>query len=179
MSKLARILTIAALFIAAGAALSYALLFNSFPRELQLVARYPNSDNVLCRIPVEPGDSFTLAYRHSVSNSMVHGEFELTGKGLILPETTTYTSFGPGLPWPGDKENIEIDKGLFTVTHDEPPREKLQLWTSNLTGEKLIFSGREYNLAPRSGEPVLVEIYLEFSRSRNGKRMLTNKKPGE
>ncbi|MCW3491679.1 DUF1850 domain-containing protein [Dethiobacter alkaliphilus] len=113
------------------------------------------------RIPVATEEVFTLSYRHSVSNSVVSGTFAITSAGTIHPLTTTFSTFGPGLPMAGELVETTIEDGLITVHHQEEPREVLRLWVSPLTGETLSIGSRSVDLYQISPEPTLVEIRFE------------------
>ncbi len=133
----------------------------------ELVVADPRSEVVYHRISAQPADVFTLSYRHSVSNSMVYGTFELTEEGFILPRTTTFSSFGPGLPWLDDSVDHTVEEGQIIVYHDEPPRESLRLWVTTFTGETLTLHGQTYPLSGQEDGPLLVEITLHPAERRS------------
>jgi hypothetical protein len=126
----------------------------------QMIIKAPHSDTIHYRIPVRPMDEFTLRYRHSVSLSSVEGIFLITTEGTIQPLTTTFSTYGPGLPVDSTGD-YSIEDGLITVYSDEEPREKIRLWVSPQTEEKIVFRDREYNLSSLSGDHLLLEITVE------------------
>ncbi len=123
-----------------------------------LIIQDPRSDAILFEIPVEPGDTFTLSYIHSVSRLPVEGTFLLTGTGLIEPLTTSYTAYGPGLPVER-YENWQIENGIITVYHEEEPRRSIRLWATCLSQETLVVADRVLPLY-NEGQNSLVEIYV-------------------
>ncbi len=125
-----------------------------------LVIEAPRSGVVYYTLPVEPGDEFTLTYRHSVSGSVVYGSFVLTAGGEIQPLTTTFSSFGPGLPWLDGEETCTVEGGLITVHHREDPRDKISLWVSPFTEEMILLNGSKYDLAALTEGPLLLKISL-------------------
>jgi hypothetical protein len=92
-----------------------------------------------------------------------NGTFALTGEGTIVPLTTVFRSYGPGLPMAGGGEHTTIENGLITVYHEEDPRKELRLWVSPQTGETLTLGSEDYDLAALSPEPMLVEITMELN----------------
>ncbi len=125
----------------------------------KLIVEDPRCGHIYYDIPVRHKDVFTLSYRHSVSGSRVYGTFEITHDAHIDPLTTSYTSFGPGLPWLDATVHYTIENGIITVFHDvEPPRGHIRLWVSPETGETITLNGHSYQLARFSEFPVLVEI---------------------
>ncbi len=115
-------------------------------------------------VPCRRGDVFTLSYRHSVSRSMVYGTFELTPEGKIRPLTTSFSSFGPGLPWLDESVSHTFTDGKFIVQHTEDPREDIRLWVSPLTEDSISLNGINCELALLAQEPLLLKIYVNQSR---------------
>jgi hypothetical protein len=127
---------------------------------LRLIIEDPRSGAVHYAVPCRPGEVFTLSYRHSVSSSMVYGTFELTWDGKIRPLTTSFSSFGPGLPWLDESVTHSFADGKFTVQHREDPREDIRLWVSPLTEDSISLNGITYELALLTPEPLLLRIYV-------------------
>jgi len=155
------------LLIMAFILLVYNGVFVEKSADWELVVADPRSEVVYHCISAQPADVFTLSYRHSVSNSMVYGTFELTEEGFIQPRTTTFSSFGPGLPWLDDSVVHIVEEGQIIVYHDEPPRESLRLWVTPLTGETLTLHGQTYPLSGLEEKPVLVEIAMRHAERRS------------
>jgi len=130
------------------------------PTQQQLVVEAPRLGHSLYSIPVSSGDIFELSYVHSVSRQPVEGRFEITTKEKIRPLTTTFDTFGPGLPEPGDTANFEIQNGSFVVFHDEEPREEISLFVAPITEDRLFLNGEQYDLAGHLENPTLIKIYV-------------------
>lgn len=150
---------LAVFWLAACAALLF-LLCTSCSKPLELVIYDSGNEAVLARVPVDPEDVFTLSYRHSVSNSMVKGTFACTAEGQIRPLTTTFLSFGPGLPLTGAETGGTVENGKIVVRHSPELREEIRLWASLLTEERLAVGGRVLDLFEAGGDPRLVIIFL-------------------
>ena len=126
----------------------------------QLIITEPNSNTELYKLEVASGSEFELSYRHSVSGSMVSGTFKMTSQGMIQPLTTSYSSFGPGLPL-DYAEEYTIEDGVVTVHHQEEPRERLRLWVSTVTEETITINDLCYPLYSETESHRLVEIFLD------------------
>jgi len=126
----------------------------------QLVIKEANSNAELYKIEVVSGSEFKLSYRHSVSGSMVYGTFKLTSQGLIQPLTTTYSSYGPGLPLDYVEDYI-IENGVITVYHQEEPRQSIRLWVSAITEETITIDEIRYPLYSETENYRLVEVFLD------------------
>ena len=126
----------------------------------QLIVIEPNSNTELYKIEVASGSEFELSYRHSVSGSMVYGTFKITSQGMIQPLTTSYSSFGPGLPL-DYAEEYTIKNGVVTVNHREEARESILLWVSAITEETITINAQSYPLYSKTENYRLVEIFLD------------------
>lgn len=125
----------------------------------RLLVRDPRSGTVYYSENVEPGITVTLSYRHSVSNSMVYGTFMITDQAMIKPLTTSYTTFGPGLPMDSTEE-YTIEEGIVTVHHLEEARASIRLWVSPQTGETLTIGDQLYPLYEPGEANRLIEIII-------------------
>ncbi len=148
-----------ALFAILAGALFTAVACRQDSGDAYMLIDDPRSGRVYYREAIDPGIEFTLAYRHSVSRSRVEGSFLVTEEGTIKPLTTSYSSFGPGLPL-DYVENYTIEDGMITVYHEEEPRETIRLWVSTETGEIIYIQDRELPLAALSDAPLLLEISI-------------------
>jgi hypothetical protein len=140
--------------------LGYLFFRTPQPDPWLLVVRAVTLKQNIYSITVKPNDQFTLSYTHSVSGRPVSGTFIITSRGDIKPFSTEFDSYGPGLPVPDDSTEYEIKDGLIIVYHDEEPRDRIRLFVSPLTGEKLIINGIEYDLTFHQEKPLLMEIYV-------------------
>jgi hypothetical protein len=124
----------------------------------------PKDGQVLHRLPLKTGDTFALRYTHSVTNREVTGTFTITADGQILPLTTTFDTFGPGLPYLDGSLPYVREGDAYIVYHEEEPREKISLFVSSLTRERLIWKTGELDLSAFQEEPLLIHIYAEKHR---------------
>ena len=113
-----------------------------------LTIRLPeNNHKLFYLVRVNPGDRFSLTYRHSVEKTLVQGVFQVSRIASMLAVETRMTSVGTGLPntfshrttrdgqWiVVDEENKEIDSFRFFISRINTPimttpKEKLDLNT--------------------------------------------------
>ncbi len=125
-----------------------------------LVVEAPKENQYLYSIPVESSDYFEMTYTHSVTKQTVQGLFIITELGEIKPHSTTFDSFGPGLPELDGSLEYEITDGKFVVYHDDEPREEISLFVSPLTGDRLYLHGQKYDLTSHFEKPILLRIYI-------------------
>jgi hypothetical protein len=129
-------------------------------QELNLVIEDPRTGVQYYSISVVPGDCFTLTCRNSVSKSVVKGSFAINNSRQIVPLTTAFTSYGPGLPF-DFMEEYQIKDGVVPVFHDEEPREELRLWVTPLTEEMVSLNNRDYPLGKLTKTNLLLTIFVE------------------
>lgn len=149
------------LFILSASLILFALAVLLLPDPWLLTVSTPKDSRVRYRLPVKEGDVFSLRYTHSVTKREVAGTFVVTGDGGIKPLTTIFDAFGPGLPYLDGSLPYVEEGGFYIVFHNEEPRDKISLFVSPLTGERLIVGNRELALAAFQEEPLLIHIYLK------------------
>lgn len=125
-----------------------------------LAVTAPAQNRDLHTIPVQKNDVFELAYVHSVSRQEVRGSFSIEEAGKIKPLTTSFDSFGPGLPDFDQSTRYETVNGSYIVYHEEETRASIRLFVSPLTGETLTLHGKNYELSAEQENPFLVEIMI-------------------
>lgn len=129
-------------------------------QNFQLVVAAPELNEELLRVEVEPEDRFILIYIHSVTGREVKGTFQVTGEGFLLPLITEFDAFGPGLPELDSSQTYNVINGIITVYHNEEPRERIGLFVSPLTKERMLLFDQEYDLTSRQESPRLIHIYI-------------------
>jgi hypothetical protein len=73
----------------------------------------------LISIPIEPGESFTIRYIHSVDISPVHEVFYADEKKGIMIKETYFKMFGAGMGhWPGRGTIVEENGWIFIKDMD-------------------------------------------------------------
>ncbi|MCG8567257.1 MAG: DUF1850 domain-containing protein [Desulfobacterales bacterium] len=87
-----------------------------------LTIRLPDqNDKIAFMVPMETGERFTLAYRHSVEKTAVQGIFQLSEEPGILAVETRMTSVGTGLPNTFSKRTrregkwMVVDEGMAEI----------------------------------------------------------------
>ena len=125
-----------------------------------LLIEDPRSETLYYRIAITGGDTFKLTCRNSVSKSLVTGTFGVTDEGLLNPIQTSFTAYGPGLPF-DFMEEYQIEEGIIIVFHDEEPREDLRLWVTPLTEEMVTLKNSNYPLGSLTETNLLLTIFVD------------------
>lgn len=129
----------------------------------------PKEGEILDRLPLQSNATFTLKYIHSVTQREVAGTFTVTKDGKIKPQTTTFDTFGPGLPVLDGSLSYTQEDGAYIVLHEEEPRDKISLFVSPLTRERLVSADTELELSGYHQDPLLLHIFpeREFRYNKN------------
>lgn len=127
---------------------------------LSLVVEMPREGEILYHLPVKAEQVFELEYTHSVTGRMVRGSFQVTGDKKIKPLTSSFDTFGPGLPYLDGSLDYVLENGIFTVFHKEAPREEIGLFVSPLTEEALLVGEQRLELGNLKETPFLVHIFV-------------------
>lgn len=130
-----------------------------YPWHLTVYA--PKDDQLLYAFSLQSNDSFTLKYTHSVTHREVSGTFAVTNDGKIKPLTTTFDTYGPGLPYLDGSVSYIQQGDAYVVSHAEEPRDKISLFVSSLTREHLLWETGELDLSSFRESPQLLHIYPE------------------
>ncbi len=94
------------------------------PLGLELVIRPSDGSEPLAILPLEPGEHFTLHYRHSVDHGPIWEEHSVDRAGNIYIEEERFTMFGAGMGhWPGHgrvtrRDSLQVIEGIHAPTGD-------------------------------------------------------------
>lgn len=118
----------------------------------------------LLAVQVRAGDSLVISYRHSVTQGLVSGTFEVEGDGSVSVKETTFTSPGPGLPEPRPGEDYEIAGGVIRQRGGGEHLSELSLFVHPFTEHTLIAKGTTLNISKdvRAGSLVKIRVERRF-----------------
>ncbi|HOD34938.1 MAG TPA: DUF1850 domain-containing protein [Syntrophales bacterium] len=127
----------------------------------------------------KPGDTFALAYTHSVERSFVRDFFRIDDGGRLILYGTQFYSLNTGLPStisPG--EILERVDGAFRISGMHRVMEEIPLWVAGAYGNTLTLRGADYDLPSLAGDTLLrirtgrvtVGEYLFFKLKHLGAR---------
>ncbi len=116
----------------------------------------------LLDIDVRPKETFTMSYRHSVTQDMVSGTFEVDADGSFWVKETTFRSPGSGLPEPRPGEEYEISGGLIRYRPSGQRLEELSVFVHPFTEHTLVVKGMSVNLSQAVPPGALVKIRVEW-----------------
>ncbi len=114
-----------------------------------LVCRELPAGTEVLRLPLDPGETFTIRYIHSVDRTPVFEIFGLDEEGCLTLRATYFKMFGAGMGhWPG-RGRLEHD-GRWTWIRDI--HERLGSFVlrvgSPAVDHTLLYRGREIRLSP-------------------------------
>jgi len=132
-----------------------ALLFVRVP---VLTVTDAKADRRLLAVQVRAGESFVLSYRHSVTQGLVSGTFEVEGDGSLSVRETTFGSPGPGLPEPRPGGEYEIAGGVIRQPSRGERLPELSVFVHPFTDHTLVVKGFTLRLSQDLPAGSLVKI---------------------
>ncbi|MDL2258847.1 DUF1850 domain-containing protein [Eubacteriales bacterium OttesenSCG-928-K08] len=116
----------------------------------------------LLTLPVNKGESFQIAYLHSINLSPVKDTIEWTGESLTVRESW-FKTFGAGIPIPADgigEELIKVNNG-YILTNINKEQESFLLMSEDVPNHHLIYRGREISLLALGGAGTLLKFEVK------------------
>jgi hypothetical protein len=131
----------------------------SLPGFLELTLRARDAPSPLLTLPLEPGERFTLRYRHSVDGTPVWEVHSVDRHGVIRLEEERGVLFGAGMShWPGHGRLTRQDATPAIVDIGRPLGDFLLRVGSPAVGHTLLWRGRGFPLSEWvPGERVAVD----------------------
>lgn len=138
------------------------LLF--FPWHGSLTLRDYNSGSVIARYSIEPGESFSVEFIHSVNKTPVRDIYVVCDDGLLRSTACVYYGFGAGVQTQlNDGESLRYEDGAMIIENINKYYSELLYGVSRSSTHVLRIGDEEIFL------PALLErdtiVIIEFSRS--------------
>jgi len=115
----------------------------------------------LLAVQVRAGERFILSYRHSVTQGVVSGTFEVNGDGTLSVKETTFASPGPGLPEPRPGEDYEIAGGVIRHRGGGTPLPEVSVFVHPFTEHTLIVKEKPLSVSREVQPGSLIKIRVE------------------
>lgn len=115
----------------------------------------------LLAVQVRAGDSLVVSYRHSVTQGLVSGTFEVEGDDTLSVTETTFGSPGPGLPEPRPGDAYEIAGGVIRHFGRGERLPSVSFFVHPFTEHTLVLKGKTVNLSRDLPPGSLVKIRME------------------
>lgn len=115
----------------------------------------------LLAVQVRAGESLVVSYRHSVTQGLVSGTFEIEGNDTLSVKETTFASPGPGLPEPRPGDDYEIAGGVIRQRGGGERLPSLSFFVHPFTQHTLVVKGKIMNLSRDLPPGSLVKIRIE------------------
>ncbi len=107
-------------------------------------------------VPAKPGDTFALAYTHSVEHTVVRDFFRIDEGGRLILYATEFGSLNTGLPSNiSQGEILERVGGAFRISGMHRVMEEIPLWVAGAYGNTLTIRGTDHDLPSRGGDALL------------------------
>lgn len=95
-----------------------AIISINIPYKQALVFQAPESNDILCYVPINTGEAFKIKYKHSIHLSDVIESYKVTESHKIRQYELEYEDFAIGMPSEiADGENFEIKDGKYYITN--------------------------------------------------------------
>ncbi|MFH1745761.1 MAG: DUF1850 domain-containing protein [Planctomycetota bacterium] len=133
---------------ACGCGLAAILIVGLLPGGLELVVSPKAGGEALLRVPIQPGEHFTLRYIHSVDRTPIWDEHSVDREGCIYLEEERFIKFGAGMGhWPG--HGVLTSRGPFQVIEriHAPLGEFVLRVGACEVNHTIIWRGRAFNLS--------------------------------
>lgn len=118
----------------------------------RLIVESVESGRQVFAIPVNEGDTVTLAYTHSVEKTPVR-DIYVVEDGALRMARMEFSSFGAGLP----TEGVERTESGYAVTPNTR-HERLTVAPSEVAGHELIVADRRYDLVEAVTGSVAINV---------------------
>lgn len=144
----------------AGLTVCALLAAHLIPAGFELVVRPVEGGDELLRVPLEPGERFTLHYMHSVDQAPIWEEHSVDEEGSIYIEEERFEMFGAGMGhWEG--HGTLTSRGRYQVI--ENIHERIGSFILRVGGEKtrhtLLLRDLQVDLSSKAaGHAVLVSV---------------------
>ena len=111
---------------------------------------------------VSKGDVFEIHYIHSVEHMAVTGIFLINDNYRIAPLETIFPSYGAGMPFIVEKEDLTYEKGKMRVRHHDAELTELRVFISHITRQRLIFKEVQIDLFKEIADGGIAVIYIRY-----------------
>ncbi|WLR53793.1 DUF1850 domain-containing protein [Mesobacillus subterraneus] len=96
----------------------FAIILINIPYKQALVFQAPESNDILCYVPIQTGGVFKIKYKHSIHLSDVIESYKVTDNHKISQYELEYEDFAIGMPSEvADGENFEMKDGKYYITN--------------------------------------------------------------
>lgn len=131
------------------------------PWKQQLVISDYRANKTLLVLPLEPGETFSIRFTHSLNLSDVTDTLEWTGETLILRESR-FSAFGAGIPVPAEgigETLVNTPDGFVLSGIDAAQADNaLLIMLQSVPDHRLLYRDRELSLLAMSHSGALLKL---------------------
>jgi hypothetical protein len=101
-----------------SALIIFIIISINIPYKKALVFLAPESNDILCYVPIDAGETFKIKYKHSIHLSDVIESYKVTESDKIRQYELEYEDFAIGMPSEiADGEDFEMKDGKYYITN--------------------------------------------------------------
>ena len=130
-----------------------------YPLSVLTLTERTGSDELL--IPLLQGKSFTYEFIHSVQKTPVQEHFVAAPENQILLTSTTYQSYGAGLPFLPSEGKLTINGGKFSLEGLNRHYKTINIGYMPLAHQSLLYGGQRYDLGEYFLPGTLIKIEIK------------------
>lgn len=151
------------------------------PYKQAVVFLQPESDDILCYVPIAAGESFKIKYKHSIHLSDVIESYKVTEQNEIQQYELEYEDFAIGMPSEvAEGEVFEMEDGKYYVRNMDRRFEHFDLRVGKVRANHTFVQGNVTFPLTRAIEPgtrvrILVKK-INFIQQLEGVNILEHKK---
>ncbi len=169
-----KVKTIPALILAAGLmVIIFIIILQCLPGGFQLTIRPKSGGPPLLAFPIQPGESFTLHYFHSVNGCPIWEKHRIDNRGKIYIQEERFVAFAAGMGhWPGHGhltrrgeyqviENINKPIGSFILRVADEKQKHTIIWRGKSLNLSRMAAGQAVVISTNSTS-VLKRLWRNF-----------------
>ncbi len=146
--------------VVSAAGIIILILLSAFMIKIPVLVISEQRGDDLLIIPMLNGQEFDYQYIHSVQKTPVQEHFTAAPDNQLLLTSTTYQSFGVGLPFMPGEGNLQHIDGKYILTGINRKFDLINIGFTTLAHQELTYNGKCYSFQDYfvSGAMLVVEV---------------------
>lgn len=149
------------------------------PISRQLIVTDDQTGEVLYSTSIEPGQTFSIKYIHSVNKSPVEDIFDISHSNRIVLKKTIFRSFGAGIPYElEDGQSLDVMGDRIEISNINKRIDRFLLKIGTVAEHTLCIKGREIRMDSLAGPMRTVRLEVQNVRVTFFLRRIINERKG-
>lgn len=149
------------------------------PISRQLIVTDDQTGEVLYSTSIEPGQTFSIKYIHSVNKSPVEDIFDISHSNRIVLKKTIFRSFGAGIPYElEDGQSLDVMGDRIEISNINKRIDRFLLKIGTVAEHTLCIKGREIRMDSLAGPMRTVRLEAQNVRVTFFLRRIINERKG-